>query len=122
MAGRCTGSLKANFYAPAVAEIPWGEPAPPPAAEVTAQVCTHQEARGIIQEAAKSAHKAPFQKGGVFWGQLIRFVCDSRRAETLPCCGREGLKEEQARVPQQGLEVPSIRDSGGLQSTATEIH
>lgn len=66
---------------------------PPPAVEVTARVCTHQEARGIIQEAAKPAHEAPFQKGGVFWGQLIRFVGDSRRAETLPCCGREGPKE-----------------------------
>lgn len=62
-------------------------------------VCTHQEAGGIIQEAAKTAHKAPFQKGGVFWGQLIRLVGDSRRAETLPHCGREQLREEQAKIP-----------------------
>lgn len=58
--------------------------------------CTHQEAGGIIQEAAEAAHEAPFQKGGVFWGQLIHLVGDSRRAETLLPCGREGLGKEQA--------------------------
>lgn len=58
------------------------------------QTCTHQEARGIIQEAAKPAHKAPFQKGRVFQRQLIRLVGNSRKAETLLPCRREGLKKQ----------------------------
>lgn len=65
-------------------------------------VCTHQEAGRIIQEAAKAAHKTPFQKEGVFWGQLIWVVGDSRRTETLPPCRREGLGKKQARMPSKG--------------------
>lgn len=82
-----------------------GEPAP----VVLGRVCTHQEAGGIIQEAAKTAHKAPLQEGGVFWGQLVRLVDDSRRAKTLPCCGREGLREPQARIhPSEGRASPAL--------------
>lgn len=67
-----------------------GKPAP----LLLGRVCTHQEAGGIIQEAAKAAHKAPLQEGGVFWGQLIWLVDDSRRVKTLPRCGREGLSKD----------------------------
>lgn len=72
---------------------PCPEPAP-----LLLGVCTHQEAGGIIQEATKAAHKAPLQEGEVFWRQLLWLVDGSRRAKTLPRCGREGLREDQARI------------------------
>lgn len=84
---------------------PCGEPAP----LLLWRVCTHQEAGGIIQEAAKAAHKAPLQEGGVLWGQLIRLADDSRRAKTLSRCGREGLREDQARIhPSEGWRSPAL--------------
>lgn len=82
-----------------------GKPAP----LLLGRVCTHQEARGIIQEAAKAAHKVPLQEGVVFWGQLIWLVDDNRRVKTLPCCGREGLREDRARIHSgEGWRSPAL--------------
>lgn len=73
-------------------------PCAEPATLLLGRVCTHQEARRIIQEAAKAAHKPSLQEGRVFWGQLLWLVDGSRKAKTLPCCGREGRREDQSRI------------------------
>lgn len=95
-----------------------GEPAP----VLLGRVCTHQEAGGIIQEAAKAAHKAPLQEGGVFCGQLIWLVDDSRRVKTLPHCGREGLREDRARIhPSEGWRSPALGTAAVCSSQQQEL-
>ena len=49
-------------------------------AEDEARVETHQEAGGVVQEATEATHKVPLQEGRVLWRQLLRFVCEQRRA------------------------------------------
>lgn len=35
---------------------------------------THQEAGGVVQEAAEATHEAPLQEGRVLWGKLFGVV------------------------------------------------
>lgn len=50
--------------------------------------CTYQEARGVVQQAAKPTDEAPLQEGGVFRGELLGVVGDQRGAAVrLHVCG-----------------------------------
>lgn len=44
------------------------------------QVETHQEARGVVQEAAEAAHEVPLQEGRVLWRKMFGAVGEQRGA------------------------------------------